>query len=89
MVAALFAIHPLRAESVAWAAERKDVLSAVFWMLTLLSYAWYARRPHILRYLVVLVTLGLGVMSKSSVGHPPLCPGADGLLALAAVAGGG
>ncbi len=65
MVAALFAIHPLRAESVAWAAERKDVLSALFWMLTLLSYAWYARRPHILRYLVVLVTLGLGVMSKS------------------------
>ncbi len=65
VVAALFAIHPLRAESVAWAAERKDVLSALFWMLTLLSYAWYARRPHILRYLVVLVSLGLGVMSKS------------------------
>jgi Tfp pilus assembly protein PilF len=65
MVAALFALHPLRAESVAWAAERKDVLSALFWMLTLLSYAWYARRPHILRYLLVLVSLGLGVMAKS------------------------
>ena len=65
MVAALFAIHPLRAELVAWAAERKDVLSTMFWMLTLLSYAWYARRPHIVRYLTVIVALVLGVMSKS------------------------
>ena len=65
VVAALFAIHPLRAESVAWAAERKDVLSTLFWMLTMLSYAWYARRPHLLRYLVVIVALVLGVMSKS------------------------
>ncbi len=65
MVAALFAIHPLRAESVAWAAERKDVLSALFWMLTMLAYVWYARRPHILRYLAVIVALVLGLMSKS------------------------
>jgi tetratricopeptide (TPR) repeat protein len=44
-VAALFALHPLHVESVAWASERKDVLSGLFWMLTLLAYGWYARRP--------------------------------------------
>src|SRR2546423_1798319 len=45
LVAALFAVHPLRVESVAWVAERKDVLSTLFWMVTLLAYAWYAERP--------------------------------------------
>ena len=65
MVAALFAIHPLRVESVAWAAERKDVLSAFFWVLTMLAYAWYAERPHIVRYVLVIVSLALGLMAKS------------------------
>lgn len=64
LVAALFAIHPLRVESVAWAAERKDVLSGCFWMLTMLAYIRYARCPSVLRYLVVALAFCLGLMSK-------------------------
>ena len=63
-VAALFALHPLHVESVAWVAERKDVLSAFFWMLTMLSYARYAERPGINRYLAVVVFFILGLMAK-------------------------
>src|SRR5207302_5768086 len=63
-VAAVFAIHPLRVESVAWVAERKDVLSGVFFMLTLLAYARYVRAPSIGRYLAVALTFALGLMSK-------------------------
>jgi tetratricopeptide (TPR) repeat protein len=63
-VAALFAIHPLRVESVAWIAERKDVLSGVFFMLTLLAYTHYVRAPSAGRYLAVAAALGLGLMSK-------------------------
>ncbi len=62
--AALFAVHPLRVESVAWAAERKDVLGGFFWMLTLLSYAAYAKRPSAVRYALVVLSLALGLMSK-------------------------
>lgn len=63
--AAVFAIHPLRAESVAWVAERKDVLSGLFFMLTLGAYAHYARRPFsLVRYLAVVLLFALGLMSK-------------------------
>src|SRR6266576_2280907 len=64
-VAAVFAIHPLRVESVAWIAERKDVLSGVFFMLTLAAYVRYVREPSIIRYLVVAVLFSLGLMTKS------------------------
>lgn len=72
LAAALFAVHPLRAESVAWVAERKDTLSGLFWMLTLLAYAGYARRPRLGRYAAVLLALALGLMSKSMLVSLPL-----------------
>ena len=64
LVAALFALHPLHVESVAWVTERKDVLSSFFWMLTLLSYAWYVERPGIWRYFMVFLSIVLGLMAK-------------------------
>jgi tetratricopeptide (TPR) repeat protein len=63
-VAALFAIHPLHVESVTWVAERKDVLSAVFFMLTLAAYARYARAPSPTQYLLVAFLFAFGLMSK-------------------------
>ncbi len=63
-VAALFAVHPLHVESVAWVSERKDVLSTCFWMLTLMAYMWYVRRGRWWRYALVMVALGLGLMAK-------------------------
>ncbi|MBN1672548.1 MAG: tetratricopeptide repeat protein [Kiritimatiellae bacterium] len=63
-VAALFAIHPLRAESVAWAAERKDVLSTFFWLLTMWMYARYLQRRTPDRYAAVLAAYAGGLMSK-------------------------
>ena len=63
-VSAVFAVHPLHVESVAWIAERKDVLSAVFFMLTLLAYFHYTRSPSIGRYLTVAIVFALGLMSK-------------------------
>ena len=66
-VAALFALHPLHVESVAWVAERKDVLSGLFWMLTLWGYVRYVERPKPGRYLLVLLPFCLGLMSKAMI----------------------
>jgi protein O-mannosyl-transferase len=63
-VAAVFAIHPLRVESVAWIAERKDLLSGVFFMLTLGAYARYASTPSFARYLTMSILFACGLMSK-------------------------
>lgn len=63
-VAALFALHPLHVESVAWVSERKDVLSTFFWMLTLLAYTWYVKRGRWWRYVLVMIVLALGLMAK-------------------------
>src|SRR5882724_4193736 len=71
-VAALFAIHPLHVESVAWIAERKDVLSAVFFMLTLAAYASYVRQPSVGRYVMMSILFACGLMSKSMLVSLPL-----------------
>jgi len=63
-VAALFAVHPLHVESVAWVAERKDVLSTFFWMLTMGAYVHYLARPSLFRYLGMVVFFILGLMAK-------------------------
>jgi protein O-mannosyl-transferase len=63
-VAALFALHPLHVESVAWIAERKDVLSTLFWLLTMLAYAQYVKKPDIIRYLLTVLVFVLGMMAK-------------------------
>ena len=84
-VAAVFAVHPLRAESVAWVAERKDVLSGLFFMLTLAAYVGYVRRP------VFAGTLSggggavrLGPDGQADVGHAAVGAAAVGLLAAGA-----
>jgi tetratricopeptide (TPR) repeat protein len=64
IAAALFAIHPLRVESVVWITERKDVLATLFWMLTLLVYVGYARRPAPGRYVAVLAAFAAGLLAK-------------------------
>jgi tetratricopeptide (TPR) repeat protein len=63
-VAALFGVHPLHVESVAWIAERKDVLSTLFWILTMGAYLRYTRRPGTGRYLLLTVVFALGLMCK-------------------------
>lgn len=63
-VAALFAVHPLHVESVAWVMERKDVLSAMFWLLTMGTYVYYVASPSWKRYIWVVVAFVLGLMSK-------------------------
>jgi protein O-mannosyl-transferase len=67
MVAALFALHPVNVESVAWAAERKTVLSTTFFLLALYGYGWYARRPGLLRYGAVACCFALALLSKPQV----------------------
>ena len=66
-VSALFALHPINVESVAWISERKTVLSMLFFLLALAAYGWYTRRPRIGRYLVVTLAYVLGLMSKAQV----------------------
>jgi Flp pilus assembly protein TadD len=72
LVAALFAVHPLHVESVAWVSERKDILSAVFFFLMLLAYSRYARAPSVMRYLAVVVLFAAGLMSKPMLVSAPI-----------------
>lgn len=67
LVAALFAIHPINVESVAWVAERKNVLSTLMWLLTTFAYVWYARKPGWKRYLWIVVSFAGAVMCKPMV----------------------
>src|SRR2546430_1220199 len=67
MVAMLFAVHPLHVESVAWVTERKDVLSGLFFVLSLGAYLHYVCKPSIGRYLAVLLQFALGLMAKPMV----------------------
>ncbi|MGP8245121.1 MAG: tetratricopeptide repeat protein [Bryobacteraceae bacterium] len=67
LVALLFAVHPLHVESVAWVAERKDVLSAFFWFLTMWAYVRYAEHPGLGRYALVLLAFCCGLMAKPMV----------------------
>ena len=72
LVAALFALHPLHVESVAWASERKDTLSTFFGLLSLIAYSRYAEAPAISRYIWVAVTLALGLLAKPMLVMWPL-----------------
>lgn len=72
-VAALFAIHPLHVESVAWAAERKDLLCAFFWMFTLWVYACYVEKPGLKRFFLVLLLFALALLSKPMAVTLPFC----------------
>jgi tetratricopeptide (TPR) repeat protein len=63
-IAAVFAVHPLNVDSVAWVSERKNVLSTFFWMLAILVYWYYTRRPGFSRYLLLLVVFSLGLLAK-------------------------
>ena len=67
MVAALFALHPINVESVAWIAERKNLLSMMFFLLALGAYGWYVRQPRASRYFVVACLYALGLMAKPQI----------------------
>ncbi|MDD2581347.1 MAG: tetratricopeptide repeat protein [Desulfuromonadaceae bacterium] len=71
-VALLFALHPLHVESVAWVAERKDVLSTLFWLLTMWAYIGYTNRPSLKRYFPVAVFFALGLLAKQMLVTLPL-----------------
>lgn len=66
-VSALFAVHPINVESVAWIAQRKDILSTLFFLIALGAYGWYARRPGATRYLTVTSVFALALMSDTQV----------------------
>ena len=67
LVAALFALHPFNVESVAWVAERKNVLCTLFFLLALVAYGWYARMPNARRYSLVAILFAMGLASKPMV----------------------
>jgi Tfp pilus assembly protein PilF len=67
MVAAIFALHPINVESVAWISERKNVLSMLFFLLALAAYGWYARNPNLRRHLTVTLLYAMGLMAKPQV----------------------
>jgi tetratricopeptide (TPR) repeat protein len=71
-VAAVFALHPIQVESVAWAAERKTVLSGLFWLLTMATYIHYTKQPRLGRDLLLLLVFGLCIMTKPVVVTLPL-----------------
>jgi len=71
-VAALFAIHPMHVESVAWIAERKDVLSTVFWLLTMWTYVSWVRKPRVRRYAVLMACFVAGLLSKPMLVSLPI-----------------
>jgi protein O-mannosyl-transferase len=70
-VATLFAVHPLHVESVAWVAERKDVLSTTFWLLTTWAYVGFVRQPGVWRYIATVILFALGLLSKPMVATLP------------------
>lgn len=72
MVAALFGLHPINVESVAWISERKNLLSMLFFLLALWAYGWYARKPDVGRYAVVAILFALGLMAKPQIITTPL-----------------
>jgi len=72
LVSAFFALHPLHVESVAWIAERKDVLSTLFLFLSLLAYLHYSRKPTVGRYALLFALFALGLMSKSMIITAPV-----------------
>jgi hypothetical protein len=72
LVAALFAVHPLNVETVAWVAQRKSLLSTLFSLLTIAAYGWYVRRPGWKRYLVIVAAFSLALMSKPMAVSLPL-----------------
>ena len=83
-VAALFALHPLHVESVAWISERKDLLCTLFFLLSIRWYLGWVERPQLLRYLAVLVFFMIGPYGQTDGGHPPVCPSSPRFLAVGA-----
>ncbi len=72
LVAALFAVHPLHVESVAWISERKDLLSTFWWLLAVAAWQWYVRRPSPERYVAAAASFALGLLSKPMVVTLPV-----------------